>query len=238
MKYYKRFYTEDKWTEVSKEHALDTLLTTYKDNSTTYEMLDQVWTIPCKFSEIRVVDEKKGEHTMKEFRKLNTFRQELIKDGQNIDWCHPFQTADEKYIIVQNEGNIAGMALEGKDIPESDYEKHIKIIAQTIDEDYNDYEGYTDMEIIKANAYKMTELGCRDCPYFWVCDALDLDDDESWEAINAMDRGLHQYICSFDDSEGNSYEVTQHSQNQKEAIRRVSLDFGIAQRKIKTEKNW
>ena len=58
MKYYKRFYTEDKWTEVSKEHALDTLLTTYKDNSFTYEMLDQVWTIPCKFSEIRVVDEK------------------------------------------------------------------------------------------------------------------------------------------------------------------------------------
>lgn len=175
---------------------------------------------------------------MKEFRKLNICRQELLEDGQNIDWCRPYQTEDKKYIFVQNEGDIVGMTLDGKDIPENEYDKHLKIIAQTIDEDYNEYEGYTDMEIIKANAYKMTELGCRDCPYFWVCDAMDLDDDDSWEAINARDRGMHQYVCSFDDAEGNEYAVTQHAQNQKEAIRRVSLDFGIAQRKITAEKKW
>ena len=57
MKFLKKFKTEEEWTEVSYDTALDTLLTTYKDNDETRAMLATMDFIPCRFSEIMVIRE-------------------------------------------------------------------------------------------------------------------------------------------------------------------------------------
>lgn len=58
MIYMKRFVTENEWFEVSHEKALDTLLTTYKDNEITRDMLTKGGEIPCMFSVIKVVGDE------------------------------------------------------------------------------------------------------------------------------------------------------------------------------------
>ena len=45
---------EDEYTEISKEEALHSLLTTYKDNEITRDMLNTTGTIPYRFGEIIV----------------------------------------------------------------------------------------------------------------------------------------------------------------------------------------
>lgn len=55
MKYLKLLNGTENWKEVSYTEALDTLLTTYKDNDITREMLTIPGEIPCKLSFIRVI---------------------------------------------------------------------------------------------------------------------------------------------------------------------------------------
>lgn len=58
MKYLKQFKEPDaEWKEVTYEEALDTLLTSYKDNDITRYMLSVENEIPCMFSYIKVVAE-------------------------------------------------------------------------------------------------------------------------------------------------------------------------------------
>ena len=52
--YFKQFKGSDEREEVSYEEALDTLLTTYKDNDMTRDWLSVVNTIPCMASTITV----------------------------------------------------------------------------------------------------------------------------------------------------------------------------------------
>lgn len=54
LSYFKQFKGSDERKEVSYEEALDTLLTTYKDNDMTRDWLSVVNTIPCRFSTITV----------------------------------------------------------------------------------------------------------------------------------------------------------------------------------------
>lgn len=54
MVYRKRYADSDEWNDVTYEQALSTLLTTYKDNDITREMLTVEGIIPCRFSDIEV----------------------------------------------------------------------------------------------------------------------------------------------------------------------------------------
>lgn len=54
LRYYKRFYDRDDAVEIGYDEALDTLLTTYKDNDMTRDMLKIVNRIQCRFSEITI----------------------------------------------------------------------------------------------------------------------------------------------------------------------------------------
>ena len=58
--YKKRFYDSDQWEEITYEKALDTVLTTYKDNEEVRSMLTIGNYIPCRFSEIRVYEVRDG----------------------------------------------------------------------------------------------------------------------------------------------------------------------------------
>ena len=55
MKYLKLFNETENWKEVSYTEALDTLLTTYKNNEITRQMLTVPGEIPCRLSFIRVI---------------------------------------------------------------------------------------------------------------------------------------------------------------------------------------
>ena len=44
------------WVEITREQALDTLLTSYKDNQLTRDFLDMVGEYPCMFSYIKVTE--------------------------------------------------------------------------------------------------------------------------------------------------------------------------------------
>ena len=57
LRFFKQFYGEDAVKEVTYEKALDTLLTTYKDNDLTREWLTQPGKIECTFSVITVTEE-------------------------------------------------------------------------------------------------------------------------------------------------------------------------------------
>ena len=57
MTYKKRFYTEDEWKEITREHALNTVLGTFRDNEATRAMLTIGNRIRCRYSEILVIDE-------------------------------------------------------------------------------------------------------------------------------------------------------------------------------------
>ena len=54
LKYYKRYRTGEGRREISYEEALDTLLTTYKDNDMTRDMLMIANNIVCVFSTVYV----------------------------------------------------------------------------------------------------------------------------------------------------------------------------------------
>lgn len=56
LKYFKRYHTDDGRKEITYEQALDTLLTTYRDNDMTRDMLTIPNNIICRFSTVYVED--------------------------------------------------------------------------------------------------------------------------------------------------------------------------------------
>ncbi len=69
MIYKKQYIGEDTTEEISYEKALDTLLTTYKDNDITREMLKTPGEIPCRCSTVYVEADATPDHcTVKEAR--------------------------------------------------------------------------------------------------------------------------------------------------------------------------
>ena len=59
MKYLKRWYKDNaEWEEVTYQKALDTVLSTFNDNAEVRSMLTIGNYIPCRYSEIRVYDDK------------------------------------------------------------------------------------------------------------------------------------------------------------------------------------
>lgn len=57
MKYYKMYVGDDKPEEIDYIDALRSLLTTYKDNDITREMLTEPGIVRCRFSFIIIKDE-------------------------------------------------------------------------------------------------------------------------------------------------------------------------------------
>lgn len=56
LKYFKRYHDREERTEISYDEALSTLLTTYRDNDMTRDMLTVPNNISCRFSNIYVED--------------------------------------------------------------------------------------------------------------------------------------------------------------------------------------
>lgn len=56
LKYFKRYQGKEERKEISYAEALDTLLTTYRDNQMTRDMLSIPNNIQCRFSTVYVED--------------------------------------------------------------------------------------------------------------------------------------------------------------------------------------
>lgn len=64
MKYFKRYHGKEERLEISEEEALDTLLTTYRDNDMTRDMLTIPNNIFCRYSTVYVEDDSDPRFTM------------------------------------------------------------------------------------------------------------------------------------------------------------------------------
>ena len=84
---------------------------------------------------------------------------EKMRPGENLSWCKPLVSDDEKTAIIQNEGEIISAMIDGKllDIPNDEVAKEIEKYDIDIDD--------------------LHETGCANCPFRDECDAMDVDED-------------------------------------------------------------
>lgn len=95
-------------------------------------------------------------------------QRDLMRNGENLGWCKPYISKNKIVAFALNEGEICSMMINGAEVDVN--AETIKTAAQLADEYYSDYKGYTDADIL-INASKV--VGCLECPFCHVCDAMD-----------------------------------------------------------------
>lgn len=103
---------------------------------------------------------------------------------QNMSWCKPYISDNERVVAAVNEEGIICLRIDGEDIPETRNEKGqyaisdeaIKRAAMIVNPDYADYEGYSEEE--KFYRGDIHETGCAFCPWRDDCEVMDYDDEE------------------------------------------------------------
>ena len=101
-----------------------------------------------------------------------TIRELMRENGENLGWCKPYISEDEKFAIAINDGKVVGMVLNGEEIDSREFDKPelLKRFARAVNPDYDDYDGWGDLHI--ALEGDIRECGCADCPWFSICDAM------------------------------------------------------------------
>ena len=87
LKYYKQNVDSDEKREITYEEALNTLLTTYRDNDMTRDMLTLANEIPCRFSTVYVkeINEYGTMVPMAGLRSLLPMDAEYDDDGNRLN---------------------------------------------------------------------------------------------------------------------------------------------------------
>lgn len=107
---------------------------------------------------------------------------ERMSHGENLDWCRPYISDDERIAVAVNEGEIINIQVDGRDIEWDEKRKFsfgysenlLHRLAQEINPNYDLYKGYTDTHIILDT---LEERGCAECPWRDECDAMLTDED-------------------------------------------------------------
>ena len=104
---------------------------------------------------------------------------ENMNYGENLGWCKPYISEDERYALALNSGKIITVRVGGRDLLWDDEDPIygspqfssglLRRLAQTINPDYDEYDGHTDTHIILD---AMQERGCAACPWRDECDAM------------------------------------------------------------------
>lgn len=104
-----------------------------------------------------------------------TIRERMQNNGENLGWCKPYVSDDGKNALAVNEGEVAGMILNGEDIKADKLDKGdlLERFARAVNPDYDDYDGWDNLHI--ALEGNVRECGCANCPWFGICDAMDGD---------------------------------------------------------------
>ena len=104
---------------------------------------------------------------------MNKVREKMIESGQNLEWCKPMKHESEDINLCVKEGEVIGILECGNEILPVTSEK-ITELAKRLNSDYDLYEGWDDTHILLDSGFE--EMGCKDCPWFDTCEAM--DDDE------------------------------------------------------------
>lgn len=112
---------------------------------------------------------------MKNYEKMNY--------GENLGWCKPYISEDERYALTISEGKISGIQIDGKLVEMDEREpEHFRYskdllhrLARSVNPKYDLYKGYTDTYIILD---ALEERGCYECPWRDECVAMIEEDDE------------------------------------------------------------
>lgn len=101
---------------------------------------------------------------------------EKMMSGENLGWCRPYISEDGKDAIAINEGEAVSLMVDGRDFPASEITPDaIKALAQKVNTDYALYSGWSDLHIA---AEALREVGCADCPWRDICEAMVVDDED------------------------------------------------------------
>lgn len=106
---------------------------------------------------------------------MNKIRKEMIETGKNLGWCKPMKHKTENIYLAVNGNKIDSIFDNGKETirgGEADkiIDKKINDLAQRLNPEYDEYEGWNDTHILIDSGFE--ELGCKDCPWFNACDAM------------------------------------------------------------------
>lgn len=113
---------------------------------------------------------------------INDCRKKMLDSNGSLDWCQCFDIGQEKrvQIVANDEGMITSLAIDGKYVlPEVFYgagtytETTLEKVAKMVNPYFEEYQGYTATEIILDA--KNRERPCCNCPWFYICDAMDED---------------------------------------------------------------
>ena len=107
---------------------------------------------------------------------------EMMKDNENLGWCKPYATPDEKTWVVVSEG-MASIIIDAGKTTYGATDKQIEALAKRLNEDFDLYSGYDPLHILiegmEGQYFGLrghhAERGCSECPFRDVCDAVNED---------------------------------------------------------------
>ena len=106
---------------------------------------------------------------------------EKMRDGENLSWCRPFVTKDEKVWLIRNSGEVTALMKDGVSMIRPD-EETLKNLARIYnEEDYNEWINNEELSYIRADEILtdvMKECGCAECPYRDDCECMDCEDED------------------------------------------------------------
>lgn len=109
---------------------------------------------------------------------------EKMEYGENLGWCRPYTSDDDRTAVAIMEGKIVNIQIDGQDVEWDErtilsfsYSADIlHRLAQSINPYYDEYSGYDDTKIILD---ALNERGCSECPWRDECDAMQCEDEDS-----------------------------------------------------------
>ena len=89
--------------------------------------------------------------------------------AENLNWCRPFIKGNN--FLILTDGYPTVISLDGK-IIEDPADDDVQALAKIVCEDYDDFDGWSDISIATCN---MVERGCADCPMKNDCEAMEVE---------------------------------------------------------------
>lgn len=99
--------------------------------------------------------------------------------GENLSWCRPYESEDERVYAVFCDGEIISLMIDGVEY-HKDFARKVSLMPK-IAEAARIVNEYSDMYTDILDAFwdgAIREVGCADCPWRDECDCMDLDEEE------------------------------------------------------------
>ena len=96
-----------------------------------------------------------------------TVKEQMIENGENLSWCKPY--VGDRVSIVMCEGKVASLMIDDSEVDVT--MENLVRAAKIVNPNYDDYDGWSAEHILLEG--NLDEVGCSECPWFNICDAMD-----------------------------------------------------------------